>query len=95
MKKTREETITGLEDKFYDVTALSYMCPICGKNIRFVVHPLLGEAWSRGCVRGEHLRSHGIDHRFISPERKDDPVFIREFFQWKKKKHLHTQNFNE
>lgn len=62
-----------------------YSCPICGKIIRYVIHPSMGEAWSRGRVRGEHLRSHNIDHHFISPARKDDPVFIKTLFKWNQK----------
>jgi len=46
----------------------------------------MGEAWSRGVVRGKHLRSHGIDHHYISPGRKDDPGLIRELYKWNKKR---------
>ena len=72
-------------EKIYGEIGEYYCCPICQQKIHYHVHPSWGEACSRGRVRAEHLCIHGIDHTFISPARKDDPVFIKELFEWNQK----------
>jgi hypothetical protein len=49
-----------------------YDCPICNKRIPVGLH--------YGIVRSGHLKTHGINTAFISPEHRDDPEFMRKYY---------------
>ena len=48
-----------------------YDCPICNQRTPCRVY---------GIARSAHLKTHGINTKFISPEHRDDAEFIRRYF---------------
>lgn len=58
-----------------------YICPICKQRIPVLAgHLTMNQSKAYGITRSAHLRTHGINTKFISPEHRDDAEFIRRYY---------------